>query len=804
MKTNFSRLGRFGLLLGLAGLLSIAVPGVKADDEADAPTRVARISFLDGSVSFQPAGETEWGNAVRNRPVTIGDKIWVDKDSRAELQAGQASIHLASMTSLSFLNLDENTTQMRLAEGSINFRVLELREGDLYEVDAPNLAFTVKQAGAFRIDVDENGDASRVTVIRGEGEVTAGGKTYDIHAGERGEFDGTEDIQYSVSAAPEPDRFDRWAQQRDLKEDNSVSAQYVSRDVPGYDDLDDYGTWSEVPDYGAVWYPSVVSVGWSPYSWGYWSWVGPWGWTWIDYYPWGFAPFHYGRWNYFGGRWGWCPGPRFGRPFYGPAFVGFYGGSRFGFGGGVGWFPLGYGEPFRPWWHSSRTFITNINIRNTRIRNVNFVNGGGFRNFNYRFARNPHAVTFASRSTFVGGRGIHGNSIRVNEATLRGGHVMNGAGFSPTRESRLGAASSRGRISTPPARIQNRSVMARTMPARGAREMPVRTMTSSNLRPGREGFGNTSRGFENRPGAANRFPAGRAAGNPDTTNRGGFSSRANGPAMSARQRELSNDKPNFRAGQEGRAAAGGNGRVWAAQGNATDRGRAPAGFARGNNASPNATHNDIAHNTRMNSADRPPWAGRGGSARDNMPRARGESRASSPNFANRPNFSNRSNFSNRPESGGNGWANGGRSFEPPQRNYQFRDRSSEYSNRGNSPQRSYNPPQRSYPSRSYSSPSYSAPRSYSAPSRSYSAPSRSYSAPSRSYSAPSRSYSAPSRSYSEPSRSYSAPSRSYSGGGGGGYRGGGGGGGSRGGGGGGGSSRGGGSPHGGGGSHGRH
>lgn len=767
MKTKVSRLGRFGLLLGLAGLLSVAVPGVKADDEGDAPTRVARISFLDGSVSFQPAGETEWGSAVRNRPVTIGDKIWVDKDSRAELQAGEASIHLASMTALSFLNLDENTTQMRLAEGTINFRVRELHEGDLYEVDTPNLAFTVRQAGAYRIDVDENGDATRVTVIRGQGEVTAGGKTYSVAAGERGEFDGTEDIQYSVSAAPEPDSFDRWAQQRDSKEDNSVSAQYVSRDVPGYDDLDDYGTWSEVPDYGAVWYPSVVSVGWSPYSWGYWSWIGPWGWTWIDYYPWGFAPFHYGRWAYIGDRWGWCPGPRFGRPFYGPAFVGFYGGGGFGFGAGVGWFPLGYGEPFHPWWHSSRAFITNINIRNTRIRNVNFVNGGGFRNFNYRYARDPHAVTFASRSVFVGGRAIHGNAMRVNEATLRGGHVMNGAGFSPTRESHFGAASVRGRISTPPARIQNRAVFARTMPARGAREMPVRTMSTSNLRPGREGFGNTARGMENRPAAGNRFPSGRAAQNPSMANRGGFSPRANSGQMSARQRELSNDKPNFRGAQEGRTAAGGNGRVWAAQGNATDRGRAPAGFGR-NNAPANAVHNDIAHNTRMNSADRPPWAGGNGSARANLPGVRGNNaRTASPNA---------------------GRANSGRSFEAPQRNYQFRDRSSEYSNRGNAnggnfPQRSYSPPRSSYPSRSYSSPNYSSPRSYSAPSRGYSAP--------RSYSAPSRGYSAPSRSYSAPSRSYSAPSRG--GGGGGGYRGGGGGGGSHGGGGGG--SRGGGHPH---------
>ena len=191
MKT-FTGKSRLGLLLCLAGLLSIVAPQARADEEKDPPTRVARISYVDGSVSLQPGGQGDWGSAARNRPMTIGDKIWVDKDSRAELQAGTAAIHLGSMTALSFLNLDQGITQMRLAEGSINFRVSELREGDLYEVDAPNLAFTVKQAGAFRIDVNENGDSARVTVIRGEGEVTASGKTYEVHSGERGEFTGND------------------------------------------------------------------------------------------------------------------------------------------------------------------------------------------------------------------------------------------------------------------------------------------------------------------------------------------------------------------------------------------------------------------------------------------------------------------------------------------------------------------------------------------------------------------------------------------------------------------------------------
>src|SRR5215472_10603839 len=122
------------------------------DDSQDPPTRVARISYLDGSVSMQPGGAGDWGAATRNRPVTIGDKLWTDEDSRAELEAGQASVHLGSMTALSFLNLNQSIIQMRMAEGHLNFRVRELRQGEIYEVDTPNLAFTVTEAGAFRVD----------------------------------------------------------------------------------------------------------------------------------------------------------------------------------------------------------------------------------------------------------------------------------------------------------------------------------------------------------------------------------------------------------------------------------------------------------------------------------------------------------------------------------------------------------------------------------------------------------------------------------------------------------------------------
>src|SRR5262249_27551420 len=162
---------------------------------------------------------------------------------------------------------------------------------------------------------------------------------------------------------------DDWCQVRDRRLDDSYSARYVAPGVVGYEDLDDYGNWRTVPEYGAVWVPTVVVPGWAPYRFGHWVWIDPWGWTWVDDAAWGFAPFHYGRWVFVDGFWGWAPGPRFYRPVYAPALVAWFGGPgwgvSFGFGEGFGWCPLGFGEPFFPWYGVSRGYFRNVNITNT-------------------------------------------------------------------------------------------------------------------------------------------------------------------------------------------------------------------------------------------------------------------------------------------------------------------------------------------------------------------------------------------------------------------------------------------------------
>jgi hypothetical protein len=557
---------------------------ITSDETHNPPSRVARISFAEGSVSLQPGGTGDWGLAQKNRPVTIGDKIWVDRDSRAELQAGQMAIHLGGMTALSFLNLDQNVTQIHLPEGKINFRVREIREGENYEVDAPNLAFTVKEAGAFRIDVNENGDFTSVTAIRGAGEIAASGQVYPVKAGERVEVTGLEgNVKVSTGAGAGPDSLDQWAQQRDMSEDNSPSAKYVNRDTVGYSDLDDYGTWKEDPTYGNVWVPNNVSPDWAPYSNGNWAFIAPWGWTFIGAEPWGFAPYHFGRWNFFGSYWGWCPGPIFASPFYGPAFVGWLGGFGFGFGigWGFGWFPLRWGEPFHPWYRCGFGYWRGINVHNTFFHSFN-AHAGAYRNFNYAYAHNTHAVTTASRSAFVSGQSINRSSQHLSEASLRNAQVTSGIHAAPTRASSLGAANLHTHISTPSTSVQNRSVVARSTPAAAASHSAVHTVNTPN------------------------YSAGRAA---STAVAHSFSNTSSGLSAN-RESELRSSRPSYATQPGARTGASAynssrsatnSWRSWSAQGNSTDSGRGPQGFGGSNRPS-----SSVNNTSRSGSANRPP------------------------------------------------------------------------------------------------------------------------------------------------------------------------------------------------------
>src|SRR5258708_16433749 len=168
----------------MASLFSVALavaflaPQRAAADEDDPPSRVARLSYAHGTVSFNPGGTDDWISAVVNRPITSGDKLWTDNGARAELHIGSAAIRLSDNTGFSFLNLDDRMAQIRLTEGTINVRVRRLEQDETFEIDTPNLAFSILRPGNYKIDVNEAGDATVVVVRDGEGEVTGGGSPF--------------------------------------------------------------------------------------------------------------------------------------------------------------------------------------------------------------------------------------------------------------------------------------------------------------------------------------------------------------------------------------------------------------------------------------------------------------------------------------------------------------------------------------------------------------------------------------------------------------------------------------------------
>jgi hypothetical protein len=532
----FSRIAISLFGLGLAALSPNSAPAQDQNNgQNDPPGRVARLNFIQGSVSYQVSGDQDWVQADPNRPLTTGDNLWVDSDSRGEVHIGSTAIRMSSQTGVSFLTLDDRTVQLQLAQGLIEVHVRRLSPGDAFEIDTPNLAFTLARGGEYRIATDPDGGSTTITVREGEGEVTGAGQTWELQAGQMYTFNGSDDISYDSAAAPGYDDFENWCQSRDQWENASQSAKYVSRDVDGYYDLDEYGEWRTDPDYGAVWVPRGVAAGWAPYQVGHWVYVAPWGWTWVDAEPWGFAPFHYGRWAFVGGYWGWVPGPVVVRPVYAPALVGFVGGGGFGvsvaFGGGiagVGWFPLGPRDVFVPGYHASPRYFQSINVTNTRVVNVTqvtnvyntvYINHDRTVVNNYTYARNQTAVTAVSRDTFVNARPVAGAQVHVSAEQIQGARAVETAPIAPTRSSYI-SSTAKVATSRPAVPFAQRPVVARLTPA------VSRPAAQPGNRAGFQSFGNNNRDTNNRDATrAGNAPSGSVNNNGQQnqqTSRDGF------------------------------------------------------------------------------------------------------------------------------------------------------------------------------------------------------------------------------------------------------------------------------------------
>ncbi len=340
--------------------------------EPDPPSRVARLSELSGNAWLYRPDTGEWVEATRNLPVTTGDTLATEAGARVELQVGSSTIRLDSGSELQVSVLDDSRISLQLRGGALAVRVRNLAETGPFDVTTDDGRFLVAAAGRYRFDHASN--SSFAAVDSGQVRYEFGASALTVNPGQRAEFwiDANGVAQYGLGSATY-DAFTAWNNERDrATERGGVTTRYVSPEMTGVEDLDRYGNWEQTPDYGAVWIPAAVSADWVPYSAGRWAWVRPWGWTWVDDAPWGFAPFHYGRWVNLRNRWCWTPGVREPRPIYAPALVGWIapprGGASVGggYGPAVGWFPLAPREVFVPGYRGSPRYIRGMNTPHMR------------------------------------------------------------------------------------------------------------------------------------------------------------------------------------------------------------------------------------------------------------------------------------------------------------------------------------------------------------------------------------------------------------------------------------------------------
>ncbi len=342
----------------------------------DTNSGVARVSLIHGDVSTQRGNAGDWSAAALNAPVLAGDRVSTGDKARTELQLDYANmLRLSEHTQANVNTLTKSQIQIQLGSGMANYTVLKNSDADA-EIDTPNVAIrTNRRESSFRILVTAD-DHTEVLVRKGEVDITTPQGGTRVGEGQFITVQGAGDqAQYKIGQAPARDDWDQWNTDRDNVIRNAASRRRTNDYYVGAEDLDNHGTWSEVPDYGQVWRPNVADD-WAPYRDGRWVDEPNWGWTWVSYDPWGWAPYHYGRWMMYNGGWAWWPGPAYGDPFYRPiwapayvSFFGYGGGFGYGFGGGwgsVGWLPLGPCDRFHPWYgrYGGRFGETNINAYN--------------------------------------------------------------------------------------------------------------------------------------------------------------------------------------------------------------------------------------------------------------------------------------------------------------------------------------------------------------------------------------------------------------------------------------------------------
>ncbi len=362
---------------------------------------LVRLNLIEGDVQVLVKDTTDWTAATINLPLSEGDRLWIPDPGKAELQLeGGVYVRGDGNTALDVLTINRDSAQFYLDQGHI---YINNRRGgiNIVQIDTPLTSLRSYDNSIMMVDVSEDG-TTEVSVLKGYVYAESRAGATRVSAGNTLTLRGESEAE--IAPIGSPDVWERWNADRDrMLTAWGESSRYLPDELHEYSsDFDRNGSWDYTGDYGYVWFPAVVPVGWAPYSYGSWVWIRG-NYVWIDYDPWGWAPCHYGRWVFIAGRgWCWVP-PAAGNVYWGPGYVGWVVTSTY-----VAWVPLAPGELYYgygyygPWSMN----ITKVNV-NTLVVNRTYVN-----------VQVNNSVTVVRRESF--GTGRH-EPATVKENPFRGG-----------------------------------------------------------------------------------------------------------------------------------------------------------------------------------------------------------------------------------------------------------------------------------------------------------------------------------------------------------------------------------------------
>ncbi|MBA3806139.1 MAG: hypothetical protein H0X14_10560, partial [Acidobacteria bacterium] len=349
----------FTLLFAFTTIIRADDEDIKDYDEYEENARVARVSLIRGDVQLKRNGSKTWENARVNLPLVEGDVLaTTGRDARLEVQIDARNfVRVGGDSILRVVSLRDEGVALSLSEGTATLRLARFdRDKEYFEIDAPGTTLAAEKRGVYRLDVSREGRV-RLTV-RNDGQARIYSETsgFTLRDGRSAELvsNGTDAGDWELSRAESFDSWDTWVDERErylasrLRYDGRD--RYYDSEVWGAEELDSYGDWTYVNEYGWVWRPHSTAINnyrdWAPYRYGHWAWVPPYGWTWVGDESWGWAPYHYGRWVYYDNNWCWSPrgynNPRR-RAWWRPALVVFVY-IPTSWGEQVGWYPLRHGQ----------------------------------------------------------------------------------------------------------------------------------------------------------------------------------------------------------------------------------------------------------------------------------------------------------------------------------------------------------------------------------------------------------------------------------------------------------------------------